>query len=240
MADAKFTRVCSCCRQEKEATPENFHAAKRAPDGCRAMCIVCRAADHAMHREERAQKRREHYQAHRDRLTATAKEFYQKNIEAQRAVALARHYRNRDLRLEQMQAWRAANLDEVNARRRPRSREAFRARYGVDVEFTLKHRLRALIRVTLNKGRDGVRMRELLGYGTEELRAHLERQFTSGMTWSRFLAGEIHVDHIIPVVHFSIESADSAEFRACWAVSNLRPMWAGENLAKGAKVLTLL
>lgn len=240
MADENSTRVCTCCKQEKPATSEHFHAYKKAPDGCRAVCRVCRAADHAAHRDERLTQRREHYQANKDRLIEASKAFYQKNVEAQRASGLERHYRNREKRLEQMRAYREANLEEINARRRPQGRASFRERYGVDLEFTLKHRLRALMWVTLTKGREGLRMREVLGYGTDELKAHLERQFVKGMTWGRFLAGEIHVDHIVPVAHFKIECVGSPAFKACWALSNLRPMWAKENLSKGAKVLTLV
>lgn len=240
MADSHLTRVCTACRKELPATREFFHAYKRAPDGCRAVCRACRAADHALHREDRRAQRKEHYAANRDRLNESAKIYYWQNVEAQRAAARKRHHKNREKRIEKMRAYRAENLKEVNARRRPKSSASFKARYGVDLEFTLKHRFRALIRVTLKKGREGLRMRELLGYGSEELRVHLERQFSCGMTWERFMAGEIHIDHIVPVASFGIDSADSEDFRACWALSNLRPMWAKENLSKGAKVQTLI
>lgn len=240
MDEAHFTRVCTSCKTEFPATSEYFHAYKRAPDGCRAVCRACRAADHAAHRDDRMLKRRDHYQANKERLNKASRAFYQKNIEAQRAAGLARHYRNRDKRIKQMQAYRESNLDEINARRRPKNRMAFHERYGVDVGFTLKHRLRALMRATLTNGRDGLRMREILGYGADELKAHLERQFSNGMTWERFLSGEIHIDHILPVAHFKIDGAGSSDFKYCWSLSNLRPMWAKDNLSKGAKVLTLV
>lgn len=185
-------------------------------------------------------QRREHYLANKERICAAARAYYEANIDAQRASALDRHHRNRDKRIRQQREYRAKHLDELLAKQRARHHETWRDRYGADLEFTLKHRVRALIRVTLTKGRDGLRMRELLGYGTEELRAHLERQFTQGMNWTRFMAGEIHIDHIVPVSAFDIQSPDSPEFRACWALSNLRPMWARDNLSKAGKVLTLL
>ena len=52
--------------------------------------------------------------------------------------------------------------------------------------------------------------------------------------------GEWHIDHIVPVSSFTITSADDADFKACWALTNLRPMWADENRSKGDKRLTLL
>lgn len=204
------------------------------------MCRICRSADHAANRDERLQKRRQHYQANKPRLLDAVKAYYRRNAEAQRAAALERHYRDREQRLLQMRAYRAKNLDALNQRRRPKSRELFRARYGIDLEFTLKHRVRSLIRVTLKNGREGMRMRELLGYTARELMAHLERQFTRGMSWQKFMAGEIHIDHIVPAAAFECVAGGLQEFRACWALSNLRPMWASENLAKSDKVLTLL
>lgn len=233
-------KACTACHVAKPATPDNFHAYKRAPDGRRSVCRVCRAADHAAHRDERLTKRRVHYEANKDRLLATVKAAYHADPEKHRLAALERHRRNRDARLIQMKEYRAANLDELNARRRPRARAAFHERYGTDLEFTLKHRLRALLRVTLSRGREGRRMQELLGYTVAELRAHLERQFTQGMDWQRFMAGEIHIDHILPVASFKVTGMDCPEFKACWSLANLQPMWAAENCSKQHRVTTLV
>jgi hypothetical protein len=78
----------------------------------------------------------------------------------------------------------------------------------------------------------------LVGYTIAELKRHIERQFIKGMTWANM--GEWHIDHIIPVASFSYQSVDDPEFRICWGLTNLRPMWAEENRAKSDKVLTLL
>lgn len=243
MAEANSTAAlkrCTKCLREKPATADFFHAYKRSPDGRRSVCRGCRAKDHADNRGERLLKRREHYQANKDRLLESVRAYYRANAEEQRQAALARHYRNRDLRLQQMKAYRAENRDALLEKQRTRLNAAFRVKYGTDIEFTLRHRTRALIRVTLKNGRKGVRMKDVLGYDVSDLRAHLERQFTRGMNWEKFMAGEIHIDHIVPVAAFNIRAADSPEFRACWALSNLRPMWASENLSKSDKVLTLL
>lgn len=75
-------------------------------------------------------------------------------------------------------------------------------------------------------------MQEILGYSYDQLRTHIEKLFTSGMNWDRFMAGEIHIDHRIPVAYFKPVEHDSQEFRMCWSLNNLRPLWAAENLAK--------
>lgn len=70
----------------------------------------------------------------------------------------------------------------------------------------------------------------LLGYTTSELRDHLERQFLKGMSWDNY--GDWHVDHIIPVATFSFSSPDDDDFKACWALTNLRPLWATDNMRR--------
>ena len=53
-------------------------------------------------------------------------------------------------------------------------------------------------------------------------------------------AGEIHIDHIVPVAAFSITSLDCDDFKRCWSLSNLRPLWAADNRAKGSKLEVII
>lgn len=76
----------------------------------------------------------------------------------------------------------------------------------------------------------------ILNFSLNDLKIHLENQFINGMTWENY--GEWHVDHILPISHFNLKSIDSIEFKECWALSNLRPMWAKDNLSKNNKILS--
>jgi len=71
---------------------------------------------------------------------------------------------------------------------------------------------------------------ELIGCSAEELVAHLEAQFTEGMTWENY--GEWHVDHVRPCASFDL--TDPAQQRQCFHHTNLQPLWAEENLTKGS------
>lgn len=73
-----------------------------------------------------------------------------------------------------------------------------------------------------------------LGYSRDSLIQHLESQFEPGMTWANYGRGGWEVDHRAPVSAF--DHSDAQQFRACWALENLRPMWASANRAKGARV----
>ena len=74
---------------------------------------------------------------------------------------------------------------------------------------------------------------DLLGYSGEELTTHLESQFTDGMSWDNI--GAWHLDHIRPVSSFDFDSTDHPDFKKCWALNNLQPMWAKDNMSKGDK-----
>ena len=76
------------------------------------------------------------------------------------------------------------------------------------------------------------------GYSLHELRTHIERQFTTGMSWEQFFTGNIHLDHIVPVSSFDLSLAQ--DVMACYAITNLRPTWATDNLSKGAKRMHLI
>lgn len=75
----------------------------------------------------------------------------------------------------------------------------------------------------------------LVGYTVDQLKNHLEKQFKDGMTWENY--GKWHIDHIIPKVAFNYSSPEDIDFKKCWALKNLQPMWALENISKGTKLL---
>lgn len=64
---------------------------------------------------------------------------------------------------------------------------------------------------------------------------HLEKQFTQGMTWENY--GEWHVDHKKPMALFEFTSTDDEEFKECWKLDNLQPLWEKDNLSKGPRYL---
>ncbi len=49
--------------------------------------------------------------------------------------------------------------------------------------------------------------------------------------------GEWHIDHVVPASNFSYDSFEDKEFKDCWALSNLQPLWAEENLKKGDRLI---
>lgn len=73
-----------------------------------------------------------------------------------------------------------------------------------------------------------------LGYTWRDLRLHLEAQFTPEMNWDNW-GSYWHVDHIRPLHLFKYLDLDDPLYAEAWALSNLRPLPAAENLSKGGK-----
>lgn len=60
----------------------------------------------------------------------------------------------------------------------------------------------------------------------DELRRHIASQFLPGMSWANY--GEWHLDHIKPRSTFRLPD----EVLECFALSNLRPLWAIDNISQ--------
>lgn len=87
---------------------------------------------------------------------------------------------------------------------------------------------------SLKKKKGNRHWEDIVGYTIDQLMKHLEKQFTQGMTWENY--GDWHVDHKIPQAAFNFQTSEDIDFKRCWALKNLRPMWAKENISKGAKI----
>ena len=75
---------------------------------------------------------------------------------------------------------------------------------------------------------------KLLGYTQEDLKRHLENLFTEGMSWDNY--GEWHIDHIIPRAKLPFETETDENFKKCWSLDNLQPLWARDNRMKSDKI----
>jgi len=76
---------------------------------------------------------------------------------------------------------------------------------------------------------------DYIGYTAKELKSHLESKFKKGMSWKN--CGLWHIDHIKPRSLFNFSSPEDEEFKKCWALNNLQPLWALDNLHKSNKYI---
>jgi hypothetical protein len=119
---------------------------------------------------------------------------------------------------------------------RPAHREWFRQwmnEYRKDPQQQLLNSLRSRLSHATKGAIKSDSTMDLTGCIITELRQHLEAQFTNGMSWDNYGRNGWHIDHIRPCASFDL--SDPEQQRQCFHYSNLQPLWAAENIRKGAK-----
>jgi len=157
--------------------------------------------------KNRASARR-HRAKYRDEILARRRQRYQENKEEI---------------LQKNREWKLANPDKINA--------YFKNRKEINIEYKITCNLRTRIWQALKTGqKTGSAVRDL-GCSIKEFRSYLEVQFKEGMNWDNF--GKWHLDHVKPLSKFNLQ--DREEFLRACNYENIQPLWASENLSKGAK-----
>ena len=109
------------------------------------------------------------------------------------------------------------------------------AKYHAELKSNIKNRLMVRLSQSLRGSKKSPhKWHTLLGYNTLQLKDHLEKQFIDGMCWEN--KGDWHIDHIIPISAFNFHTIEDIDFKKCWALDNLRPMWAKDNIKKRDKL----
>lgn len=167
---------------------------------------ICKTCDAANHKARR-EKNKAAYLARK-------KEYYKNNPEKMRQAA---------------KNYRARNYETLLKKQRFKRKE--------DHLYRMKENLRRAIRDAIKRGgyTKTSRTLKIVGCTLEELKAHIERQFTKGMSWDK-LGHEIHIDHIIPLA----SAKSDGDLIALNHFTNLRPMWAKENMEKSDAILFLV
>lgn len=141
---------------------------------------------------------------------------------------------NTDKCKERCTIYQKNNRDKVNTWRKTWQKN----REQTDINFKLHRRISATIRkAIINKYIPKIKS---LPYTIDELKAHIESQFEPWMSWdnwSHYSDNKLtwQIDHIIPRSKLPYTSVLDNNFYKCWALENLRPISAIENLKKGSK-----
>lgn len=255
----------TCCRCGEEKPIDKFRATgaslrrqcKRCDEDSRPKSSETLAHRAAMQKARRARATPEakakaaadckaYSVAHAEELKAYKKVYREANA-GKIAGYMAARYADPVKRDEARQ--RAVNWRIANPARKARTNEAWAkanptrmAEYSRESKRRRRenpsHRLYASIgtqlRLALAAGKRGRKWESLVGYTRDELARHLERQFVGWMSWANYgLAW--HIDHIVPQLAFELDTVDLEAVRACWALSNLRPLPSSENVSKGAR-----
>jgi hypothetical protein len=160
------------------------------------------------------------------------KKWYEKNREKRLNYFSNWAKENRDKLNEYHKEWREKNIDKHRETKRTYQKE----KRHTDPIYKLISNFRTAIYIVLKENNldKYTNYFNMVGYTTEQLKTHLEVQFKEGMTWENY--GEWHVDHIKPISSFTFETCEDEEFKICWSLDNLQPMWGIENIKKGNRI----
>lgn len=228
-------KECSKCKIKKSI--ESFPKCTENKNGLFSWCKKCkseyRKQQNFNHPEllikerEQARKRR---LANRKRYAEYSKKWQHKNPKKCREQGKKWRLKNSVKHRELIKAWALKNPDKI---------KKMRQRGGLKFRSTIKGNLSCKMGTqtwkSLHKNKASKSWKSYVSYTIEDLRKHLESKFTEGMTWNNM--GKWHIDHKVPVSFFQYEKPSDQEFQYCWSLDNLQPLWALDNIKKGAKLL---
>jgi hypothetical protein len=128
------------------------------------------------------------------------------------------------------------NILKIKNYRKSEKYKAKKRKYHEKNKNKIDYKIRKNMSKNVWKSLKGVKTKswlKLVDYSLQELISHIESKFQKGMNWDNY--GEWHVDHKKPVSAFKITSQECDDFKLCWSLDNLQPLWAIDNLKKGAK-----
>ena len=202
-------KVCKTCNNKKDIA--FFHKQESTKDGLRPSCKECRSSE-----------RKANYEKNKEKVKLQSKQWYEENKEKKLATSKKWKEENSHHYRKQQAEYGRKNNKEIVARKREKRKSCPITAMVCIVRSRIKNALLATGERKTNKTFD------MIGCSADELKTHIERQFLKGMDWSK--RSEIHIDHIVP-----LSSAKTKEdmIKLCH-FTNLRPVWAKDNLKKGS------
>jgi hypothetical protein len=217
------TKKCPRCNTVKRRSDFSRNPARG--DGISSHCKECRSL---MYREQKS------------KILSKSHEYYIKNSEW--IAEKKKIYRKNNPHIAKL--WWAANPQKV-AEYKERHRPNFKIwakKHREKYKHDLRRKVNSVISSTIyknlkqNNGKQGESWTKMLPYSVEQLMRHIEKQFYGGMSWENYGKYGWHIDHKIPRAAFNFRAYTDIDFKKCWALKNLQPMWAHDNHVKRDKL----
>ena len=219
---------CYKCGEEKALC--EFSKNKSRKDGLNSLCKACVKAYYEANKEKIAERHKAYRQANKDKIAKRHKAYQQAKKEKIAEQRKAYRQANKDKIAEKNKAYTQANKDKRSVYQKKRR--------TTDPVFKMKSRVGSSVRKALkNQGKTkGGSTFSALPYAPQDLVEHLEKQFDEKMNWDNY-GTYWHLDHIYPQSLLPYDNLAHPNFQKCWALDNLQPLEAIENLKKGNRVL---
>lgn len=209
-------------------------AAYRKTDACKKS----RKKHYLKHKEEIMAYQKEHSASEERKKVIEKYNKSEKSKERLKRYLKTEKFKNTMKKYRQTEKYKAylekqKNDPKVQAREKE-LRSIRKKKRRENPSYRLNSNFSKLVWESLRNSKEGKRWEIIVGYTVEQLKEHLEKKFEHGMAWENY--GKWHVDHIIPVSVFNFSKYSHIDFKRCWALKNLQPMWANENIKKNNKL----
>jgi superfamily II DNA helicase RecQ len=237
---------CIKCEIEKEQTEDNFYYRKDT-NKWKPVCKTCLSDKNKKIYANNSEDIKTRCNVYRDKnrkVINTKAKIYNSKPDVKLRNKTYRQDNKVALRKKE-KAWRLKNPEKHKEIARKKSQKQNKKPMS-----KIKHHIswcvsKALIKQNTSKANKSII--NYLGYSIQELKEHLEKQFESWMTWDNYGVYKLsswkdddkstwtwQIDHVIPHSTFKYISMKDGEFKKCWALENLRPYSAKQNVLDGA------
>lgn len=232
-----MTKTCGHCKIEKDIT--EFYLLKKTGKP-QSWCKVCRRLATREYVKNNPEKKaladKLYAQNNPEKCNATKKRWADANPEKVKESQANYAKNNPEKIKESKRSWERRNPDyrrNYFQRNKKKASTRYNNRYHNDLQFRLGDSLRKRTRLALRYHKKPCSVIKILGCTLGEFQKYIEAKFQPGMTWENWSITGWHLDHIRPLASFDLENLE--EFKQACHYTNLQPLWAKDNLSKGAK-----
>jgi len=225
------TKICTVCTKEKSV--DDFYKNKNSKDGLTCECAECIKKRVTAWRNANPDKKlkgdRRRRRNNKEKISKQQHDWYEANKEKVKKAAKKSYAINRKKRIKAAVKWKKENREKARKSACKTSQKMRGASKG-----KLNSIISGAIWRSLHGSKNNRHWESLVNFTIEDLMKHLGKQFQPGMTWGNY--GEWHIDHKIPISVFNFEKPEDDDFKKCWGLKNLQPLWAKDNLKKWNKL----
>jgi len=200
-------KKCKKCNCIK--TINNYHKDKNNKDGHGNICKLCQK-----------QKFNKYYSLNKEKILLRNKQWRMNNSERYKKSLQEWRCNNENYYIN----YRKNNLDKIKSNFKE---------WAKTPKNKLNRNISSAIRRSLKSKKPG-HWEEVVGFKYSELIKRIEPLLLEGMSMENY--GAWHIDHIIPVSAHNFQTPEDIDFKKCWSLKNLQPMWAIDNFKKHNKL----
>ena len=226
-------KKCPKCGEIKKL--EMFSCDKSTKSGHRNICKECDKIKTQAWRVKNPEKKKAADSKwsceHPEKKRASSSKWYYKHPAESREKTLRWHRDNPEKAREKASRWYYKNHAKVKE-----TAKKYNAKILGTERGKLNNNMRSRIGTSLkNHSKSRQHWESLVGYTVDQLKKHLEKQFTPEMSWENY--GKVwEIDHKIPIAVFNYERPNDIDFRICWSINNLQPLTTFKNRSKQDKI----